>query len=143
MDPEGMLDWSWAEQRLQGAHNYWVCTTSAAGAPHVRPVWGVWLDGRLCFSTDPDGLKGRNIARDPRVTVHLESGAEVVIVEAIAESVAAELAEPVGRAYQRKYDFEVTVEPGGWYGLRPLRVYAWTEAEFQASVTRFDFDPGS
>jgi len=139
-DPEGMLDWSWADSRLAEAHNYWLCTTSASGAPHARPLWAVWMAGRLCFSTDADSIKARAIARDPRVCVHLESGDEVVILDGIAEPLPAELAAPLADAYRRKYDLEVSVGPTGWYAIRPRRAFAWTEAGYVETATRFDFE---
>jgi hypothetical protein len=57
----------------------------------------------------------------------------------VAEPLPAELAASIPEAYQRKYDWEVTVGESGWYAIRPLRAYAWTEAEFPSTATRFDF----
>jgi hypothetical protein len=136
---DGLLDWSWAESRLEVAHNYWLCTTSGGGAPHVRPVWAVWLAQLLCFSTDVDSAKGRNIARDPRVTVHPESGSDVVILEGVAQALPEDLTDSLAQAYERKYDWKVTVVDSGWYAVRPARVYAWSEPSYQATATRFDF----
>lgn len=46
-----------------------VATVSPDGQPHLTVVW-VKRDGDdLLFSTTVDRLQGRNIARDPRVTV--------------------------------------------------------------------------
>ena len=137
--PDGMLEWDWAAERLKNARNYWLGTTAVGGTPHVRPVWALWIADRLCFSTDAGGAKGRNIARDPRVSVNLDSGDEVVILEGVAEPLPAELAGSIPEAYQRKYDWEVTVGESGWYAIRPLRVYAWTEADFPSTATRFEF----
>jgi hypothetical protein len=47
----GLLPWSWAVQRLDRAHNYWVATSKPAGSPHLAAVWGVWVDGAFHFST--------------------------------------------------------------------------------------------
>lgn len=71
-DDEGLLPWSWAEERLEKARNYWIATAGASGAPHAMPVWALWVDGAVVFSTSPESRKGRNLARDPRVAVHLE-----------------------------------------------------------------------
>jgi PPOX class probable F420-dependent enzyme len=138
-EAEGMLEWSWADDRLERAHNYWLATTAPNGAPFVRPVWALWLSGRLCFSTDPSSVKGRNLARDPRVSVNLDDGDEVVILEGVAEPLSPELAGPIPDAYQAKYGWEVNTAEGGWYAVRPVRVYAWTEASFPSTATRFDF----
>jgi hypothetical protein len=134
-----MLAWEWAAERLQNARNYWLATTGPGGAPHVRPVWALWMEGLLCFSTDAGGAKGRNIARDRRVSVNLDDGDEVVILEGLADPLPAELAPEIPAAYKRKYEWDVTVGDSGWYAVRPVRAYAWTESDFPTNATRFDF----
>jgi PPOX class probable F420-dependent enzyme len=49
-----------------------LATVLPDGAPHVVPVW-VGLDDadRIVFLTGPASVKGRNIARDPRVSLSL------------------------------------------------------------------------
>jgi Pyridoxamine 5'-phosphate oxidase len=138
-DRDGMVAWEDATARLEQARNYWICSCTADGRAHSRPVWGVWIADQLCFSTDVASVKARNIARDPRVTVHLESGDDVVIVEGVAEPVGPELARPLAEAYQRKYDWAVTVGGSGWYAIRPLRACSWSEASFPKTATRFEF----
>ena len=131
-DPAGLLDWSWADERLAGAHNYWVATAG----PHASPVWGLWQDGGLLFSCGRQSRKARALAEDPRIVVHLESGDDVVIVEGVAEPVSATGADI--DAYAAKYDFRA--DPGeGWYRVVPRRVLAWREADYPRSATRFDF----
>ena len=46
-DPEGMLPWSWAEQRLKKSHNYWITTVTPDNSPHTMVVWGLWQYGRF------------------------------------------------------------------------------------------------
>jgi hypothetical protein len=134
-DEEGMLDWVWAEERLAASRNYWIVTASADGEPAAAPVWGVWADGAVYFGTSPRSRKGENLARDPRVVVHLESGDEVVILHGEAEIV--EVDDSVLDAYEAKYDYR----PSGprLYCLRPTRALAWLEAEYPKTATRFDF----
>ncbi|TME13797.1 MAG: pyridoxamine 5'-phosphate oxidase, partial [Chloroflexi bacterium] len=31
----GLLPWSWAQERLEQSHDYWVATSGADGRPHV------------------------------------------------------------------------------------------------------------
>ena len=136
---DGMLAWSWADQRLRTARNYWIATTGPTGAPHAMPVWGLWDGGTVVFSTSPLSRKGRNLARDPRVVVHLESGDEVVLLEGEVERV--ELDEPLAHAYEEKYDFRP--EPGSpeglWYRVHPRLAYAWVERDYPRTATRFSF----
>src|SRR6266487_5702436 len=79
------LPWTWATERLNRARNYWIATTRPDGKPHSRPVWGVWLNNSFYFSTG--SLAAQNLATRPIITVHLESGSEVVIIEGVAELV--------------------------------------------------------
>ena len=81
--PGELLPWSWAQQRLVAARTYWIATTRPDGRPHCRPVWGVWLPDGFWFSTG--SLARRNLVANPQVTVHLDSGTEVVIVEGAAK----------------------------------------------------------
>jgi hypothetical protein len=131
-DEDGMLPWSWAAERLAKAHNYWVSTNG----PHASPVWALWRDGALVFSCSPKSRKGRAIARDPRVVIHLESGAEVVIVEGKAEPTIAD-ASVLGE-YERKYNFRADAGEG-WFRVEPERVLAWAEDGYPKNATRFDF----
>jgi hypothetical protein len=84
----------------------------------------------------PDLAQARDLARDPRLVVHLESGAEVVIVEGSAAQI-----DPIPElmtAYSEKYG---PTDPGvgSWYRVEPERVLAWREEDYPRSATRFDF----
>jgi hypothetical protein len=132
---EGMLDWGWAEERLAESRNYWIVTSSEDGAPAAAPVWGVWLDGAVYFGTNPSSLKGRNLARDPRVVIHLESGDEVVILHGKAG--VSDVGDAVLDAYEKKYDHRPPVNR--LFRLAPTRALAWLEADYPKTATRFDF----
>jgi len=80
---EGALPWAWAVERLQQARNYWFSTTRPDGRPHAMPAWAVWLDDTLYFEGSPLTRRARNLAGNPSVVVHLESGDEVVILEGV------------------------------------------------------------
>jgi hypothetical protein len=133
------LSWNWATERLREARSYWICTTSASGAPHAMPVWGVWVNGAVCFGTDPGSVKARNLARDPRLVVHLESGDEAVILHGRAEPLDESAIETVSREYERKYDLRPEAGGAGWFQLRPRRAFAWTESAYPRTMTRFEF----
>jgi pyridoxine/pyridoxamine 5'-phosphate oxidase len=135
-DDEGMLDWSWAEDRLAGSRNYWVVTAGGDGSPAAAPVWGLWWQGAVVFGTNPRSAKGRNIERDPRVVVHLESGDEVVILRGEIER--ADVDESFADAYEAKYDYRPP-NTGRWFWLRPQRALAWLESDYPRTATRFDF----
>src|SRR5262245_12811101 len=79
--PEPPLDWAWVDEQLFRAGTYWT-TARSAGHPHPRPVWGVWTDERLLLSIGSPVLL-HQVTADPVVTVHLESGTDVVVVEGV------------------------------------------------------------
>jgi general stress protein 26 len=104
------------------------------------PVWGLWWDGTFYFSSDPSSRKARNLAANPEVVVHLESGDDAVILEGAAERVtdAAVLAEFADR-YEAKYQFRPdTSDPEfAFYRVRPRVAFAWLEADFPNTATRW------
>lgn len=143
----GLLPWSHVGEHLAPARNYWVATASSNGRPHSMPVWGVWLDEQFWFSTGPSTRKARNLLANPRAVVHLESGAELLVVEGLAE----EIRDPaeVERflvVYNPKYswDFEVAqLTSGGLFRVRPQRVFAWRGDEgdaFSGTATRWTLE---
>ena len=138
---EGMLPWSWAEERLAASRNYWISTTRPDGRPHAMPVWGVWHDGSLCFGTGERSQKARNLRANPHVVAHVESGDEAVILEGVVEEVLAEdVVEPVSQEYERKYGWRVAVgDTSPLYVVRARRAFAWREQDYPQSATRFDF----
>jgi PPOX class probable F420-dependent enzyme len=142
VDDEGLLDWSWAEERLVAARNYWVTSVRPDGSPHAMPVWGLWHEGAFYFSSAPDSRKAKNLAANPAVTVHLESGDEVVVVEGVADQESdEELLRKLGDGYSRKYAFDVTFTGGRpLVVVRPRVAYAWVEESFPKTATRFSFE---
>jgi pyridoxine/pyridoxamine 5'-phosphate oxidase len=142
-DEAGLQDWSRFEERMAGSRNYWIATVGQDERPHVMPVWGLWLDGAVLFSTDPSSRKGRNLAARPDVVVHLESGDDVVILEGMVEPVTdARLLERFVEAYDAKYHFRP--EPGnpahGVYAVRPRRGFSWLEKDFPVTATGWRWD---
>lgn len=108
---------------MGAARNYWI-TTATSGFPSSRPVWGIWMDPRLLFSTG--SRIGRNLRRDNRVQVNLEGADAVVIIEGRAlplkdEAIAREW---VAR-HLTKYHWEMPESMVGVYCVEPVRVLAW------------------
>jgi hypothetical protein len=136
-------------EQLTAARSYWVCTTRADGRPHAMPVWGLWLGapgdvlgGSLAFSTDPTSLKARNLLRDPRIVIHLESGDDVVLLEGRARTLDVTADAALVASFVTEYDkkYSVKVEPGpefGLYALTPDVVLAWQEVDFPNTATRW------
>jgi general stress protein 26 len=138
MQPK-LLTWSFADTRLRKAHNYWVCSTRPDGRPHAAPVWGLWLNGGLVFSTDPSSRKAKNLRDNAAIAVHLESGDDVVIVEGRVEP--CELTKQLDALYFRKYKVHLIGFPAPMVVLqvRVRTVQAWRESKFPASATLWSF----
>lgn len=142
---EGLLPWSRAVEQLGSARIYWLSTADKNGKPHSAPVWGLWLDGVLYFDGHPRTRWGRNLSSNPQLSVHLESGDHVVILEGKITPVMTmerEWAERIATAYCAKY--EVTfpsaddLETRGMWLFKPSAALAWDE--FPATVTKWTFD---
>ena len=59
----------WQKFLSEGTHTGKLATVRADGSPHLAPIWFL-LDGDdLVFNTGQDTVKGRNLARDPRVSL--------------------------------------------------------------------------
>jgi nitroimidazol reductase NimA-like FMN-containing flavoprotein (pyridoxamine 5'-phosphate oxidase superfamily) len=150
--PEGAsekLPWSYVQERMQASRNYWIATATPAGKPSATPVWGVWLDDRLYFDGSPQTRRGRNIAANPKVAVHLESGDSAVMLEGEAFIVSGpperSLAELIASAYRDKYA-AVGYAPqpeqwdeGGLFEFTPHKAIAWTN--FIKDPTRWILKP--
>ena len=104
-DLDGVLPWSWAEERLVASRNLWVVSASAGGRPHAMPVWGVWVPdtSTFVFSCSPNARKVRNFTENPRVTVAVDSTVEAVVVEGTVRSVTADAVDAALDLYVDKY----------------------------------------
>lgn len=141
---KGFLPWAHAEKRLIASRTYWICTARPDGRPHSAPVWGFWHDGAVYFGTGSDTRKAKNLAHNPAVSIHLESGDDVVILEGRAEAVniAADkaLQKKLNPLSKKKYKMPLVIMPGAvLYRVRPKVVLAWTEKEFPYISTRWEF----
>lgn len=141
--PHKFLPFSHAEERLSKSRNYWICTSRPDGRPHSIPVWGFWLEGVLYFGTARSSQKARNLADNPSVSIHLESGDDVVILEgkAVEANLAdAPLRKKLDSASRSKYKMPLIIVPESvFYSVLPQVVLAWTEKDFPNNATRWEF----
>jgi hypothetical protein len=100
----------------------------------------------LYLYSERSTVKARNLAADPRVVVHLESGEDVLIVRGVAEdlgppatvpsvvtALAAKYTRPKDRQYlpDRDPDFDVV------WAIRPRSAMAWQLDDYDASQRRW------
>ena len=140
----GLMSWPDIEEKLKQSRNYWVSSTRVDGRPHAAPVWGLWLDGALLFSSDPTSIKARNLYSKPDVVIHLESGDDVVILEGTIDTF--NESDPVFGSFVKAYDakYGIRIEPNpdfAYFRLQPATAMAWLESDYPNTAPRWHFAP--
>ena len=144
-DADGLLPWQHVSEQMAAARNYWIGTVRPDGRPHTTPVWGVWVDETFYFGMGPRSVKARNLAANPALVVHLESGDDVVVLEGVAESISAldpVLFERIADQYAAKYNGFRPEPPSAetpFVALRCRVAFGWLETDFVRSATRWTF----
>ena len=144
-DGGGLLPWSWAEEQLTRSRTFWLATRWPDGRPHVMPVWAIWHDQTLLFSSSKRSRKARNLANDPRCVLTTDDPQNAVVVDGVAELIterqeleaflAAENAK-----YATTYGFEM-VDPSAnsCFRLKPSWAFGLRAENFAGSPTRWRF----
>jgi hypothetical protein len=137
----GLLPWKWAQEHLEKAHNFWVASTRPDGRPHVMPVWAVWMEDALYFSTGAKSRKARNLRANPACVVCAEHARGQIVIEGTAKRLSdSKFWKRFARVYEKKYDFDMSgysAEP--LYVVRPQTVFGLWEKDFVGSATRWNF----
>ena len=143
----GLLPWSWVEERLLRSHDFWLATVTPVGAPHLMPVWAVWHERRLWFSSSNASRKSRNLVVEPRCTMSTENPLEPVVVQGRAQRVTDRRALSVilgaeNAKYGTNYDMDL-MDPASnsVFALLPESIFALDSTDFTGSPTRFTFRP--
>jgi len=141
----GLLPWSWARERLERSHDYWVATTHPDGRPHVMPVWGVFADGAFWFSSSRGSRKARNLAANPACAITTDNAYEPVVIEGIAELIQ-DLTGIGGfvTAINAKYKTDYSIDffnptENACFRVRPSWAFGLLESDFTGSPTRWVF----
>ncbi len=134
---EGMIEWSWVVEQLENARNYWLISSYPDGRPHCVPSWGAWIDNALYFSGGDMTRHAKNIATNPQMIAHLESGDQVVIVYGKADKTS-----NINKATMSRIEADYTKKygagEGATYKLVPTKIIAWTT--YPTTPTRFLFE---
>ena len=142
----GLLPWSWAVERLERSHDYWLGTVWPDARPHVVPVWGVWREDALWFSSSKTSRKARNQAANPHAVMTTDNALEPVVIEGRVElvverSAIERFAGWADANYSTSYGVDFYAAPGNrCFRLVPTWVFALTEADFTGSPTRWKFE---
>jgi hypothetical protein len=135
---KGMLAWEQVGAWLAAARVYWIVTVRPDGRPHARPIWGMWVEDRFYFDGAPETRWARNLETNPAISVHIEQGAMVAIVEGSAErmSPGPELGERLMALSKAKYGYSSDMIEN-IFMVRPSVAYAWDESLKGATRWRF------
>jgi F420H(2)-dependent biliverdin reductase len=111
------------QARLETARNLWLATVRPNGAPHLVPIWFVWLDDNVYLCTSKESVKARNIMQNSRIAFALEDGDDPVLIEGTAQIVDS-VPQGVVEAFAKKFDWNI--QGDGTYNavieITPLRV---------------------
>jgi hypothetical protein len=142
---KGLMDWAVVDRRLQEARVYWLATCGPDGQARVRPLDGLYVDGVLYVGGSPETRWVRDLQANPKVSIHLDGGYDVAILEGLAQildGVPPETARRLAAASTDKYPqygmTEANYAGPGPIAIRFLRGYAWQD--FPKDVTRFRFE---
>ena len=105
-----------ADRRLRTDEIGWFTTVRADGTPVPVPVWFVWDGETILLYSQPRAGKVRNIAANPRVSLHLDTdahGDDMVVVTGTAH--VEESAAPMHEVppYAEKYRARIDAAFGG------------------------------
>ena len=142
-----MIEWPSVVERLRAASAYWLATVTPSRAPHVVPVWGVFVRDDLYLEIGaPETAKARNLAANPAVAVHLDGVDDAVILFGTATPVRPDLVlgSEVAAAFGAKYAGyapEATAwDGGGLVRIEPATLLAWRD---MPTATRWRFPAAS
>jgi hypothetical protein len=143
------LNWLDVSMAMAPSRNYWLNTINADSSPHVSAVWGVASDDNFYFFTSRGSIKARNLGRDVRAALHLESAQDVVITYGYVQDLGdPTLLSEVMSALKWKYD-----QPGDadylpvndrsydvLYRFIATRALLWRLDEFDTTQRRWSLD---
>ena len=146
-DTSTLKPWSWALERLEKSHNYWILTTRPDRRPHLMVIWGIWWQDAFWFSTGPRTRKAKNIAAQPHVVIGTEDADEAIILEGTAEEITdRSVWKQLAKIYNAKYGGDVEpllmTSDGCVFRVQPQVAFAQDEhaENFADAVTRWHFE---
>ena len=124
-----------ADDKLRHEIAAWLTTVAADGQPQSTPIWFHWDGSTFLIYSQPDRPKLRNIASNPKVSLHLvgdPDGEDVITVEGIA--VLDRAAPPLDALPQYVEKYRSAIEGFGW---TPASIAADYSVAIRVRPTRF------
>ncbi len=138
---KGLLNWTWARERLTKSHNYVIVTVRPDGRPHAMGMHGLWFEDNFYFGTGDTTRKAKNLAANSNCIIITEQLDELIIVEGTAKTVRHDtVPQRLSDASKQKYGWPV--DPGAdgvLFKVEPRIVFALPEKQFATALTRWKF----
>ncbi len=113
---EAVAQWSEAKEQLADARLYWLATVQPDTRPHVMPLFAVWLDDALYFTSNNHARKARNLARDPHCVITTSGSRMELVVEGVATRVMDDaVLQRAARIYLSKYGWSLTIRDHAYW----------------------------
>lgn len=138
---EGLLNWTWARERLTASHNYVIVTVRPDGRPHAMGMHGLWFEDNFYFGTGDTTRKAKNLAANSNCIIITEQLDELIIVEGTAKTIRHDTV-PRGLSDASKQKYGWPVDPGAdgvLFKVEPRIVFALPEKQFATALTRWKF----
>ena len=133
-ETSGLVSWEDVNRWMNESKNYWI-NTIRGNFPHSRPVWGIWYKNIFYFGGGSATRNARNLQKNKNISVHTESGENVVIIEGYAEQFSNdELHQILGELYEKRYKM---FHPPPFWRVIPQTVFAWQMSDFANTPTKF------
>jgi hypothetical protein len=144
----GLLPWPWAEAKLWSSHDYWLGSICPDGRPHLMPVWGVWMNDGLWFSSAAGSRKARNLLADGRCTAAIDDALNPVVLEGFADlRTGVDDRSCYLEASNAKYSVDYGLDfldgvANVLFRVLPMTAFGMLHEDFTGSPTRWTFAPG-
>ncbi|MCP4421214.1 MAG: pyridoxamine 5'-phosphate oxidase [Chloroflexi bacterium] len=120
------------EARLLTERNIWLATVRPSCRPHLIPIWFIWQNGRFHLGIQSKSVKAHNLRQNPRVSLSLENGSDVLICEGVAHVLPTPWPAPLLVSFQEKYAWDILNNTDGYdtiIAIQPNKWLFWGEEE--------------
>ena len=120
--------WRAIEARLGRETTIWLATVRQDGRPHLVPVWFVWLEGKVYFSTGSQTQKFENLRGNQNVALALPATDTVIVLEGEAHAADRATTETLAEYFFNKYEWDFRYDDSVDWRLvevTPHKILAW------------------
>ncbi len=120
--------WRAIEARLGRESTIWVATVRYDGRPHLAPVWFIWFENKIYFTTGSETQKFANLYHNQRIVLSLPDTANVIIIEGEAHVAQRDKIDTLGDYFFHKYEWDFRYDDSADWRLieiTPHKILTW------------------